>query len=556
MEEANLKIKLLESIGRVYEQARKCRLRLEVFSETGSDLGLLSHYFGVTATQSFFVAVVMSMNYKCDPVTLNDLGEYFRCNPIEILYYSDDFINLCDKGIFRKEKSLHRQQLALASDHFMVSEEVTTAILQNKSMPDLAEKKMEDVLEVLGRLFSLAEKRNGEDISTPELFLKTRLIFHEYIHFPLIKKVADYSLHTADNYLFLYLTWKTLAGEEGADIDKATDLIYDDPVEKISYRQKIISGENALLKNNLVELVEARFFNDASLKLTEQSCQMLESCGLKVMQNLPNRNNITEPSGVLPRTLIFSDEMESRLGLVRNVLTEENLAATRERLSSKNLPKGITILFHGEPGTGKTELVMQLARETGRKVYRVDISQAKSLWYGESEKIIKRIFSGYKNLMKECDQIPVLLFNEADAIFSSRRMLRSSGVSQTENTIQNILLEELEQFEGIMMATTNCTGNFDAAFNRRFLFKVGFEKPDVNIKARIWKMKFPELGVSECDELSARFDFSGAQIDNILRKSEMHSVIYGETVNFNNIVSYCREEHQLTRSTKIGYSKT
>jgi AAA+ superfamily predicted ATPase len=245
-------------------------------------------------------------------------------------------------------------------------------------------------------------------------------------------------------------------------------------VRKLNYRQQIVAGENALIKNNLVEIVEAKFFNDTCLKLTEQSHQLLFDCGVKIIRSMPSRSNVTEPSEILSRRLIFSEEMESRLGLVRNVLTDEHLAATRERLSSKNLPKGITILFHGEPGTGKTELVMQLARETGRKVYRVDISQAKSLWYGESEKMVKRIFTDYKNLVKECDRVPVLLFNEADAIFSSRRMLRASSVSQTENTIQNILLEELERFEGIMMATTNCTGNFDAAFDRRFLFKVGF----------------------------------------------------------------------------------
>jgi SpoVK/Ycf46/Vps4 family AAA+-type ATPase len=327
-------------------------------------------------------------------------------------------------------------------------------------------------------------------------------------------------------------------------------------VKKVNYLQKFLSGDNALLKNNLVEVVEAKFFNDTALKLTDQSHQLIDECGVKIKRNRISRNNIIEPFCVLSRKLIFKEEMESRLGLIRNVLTENNLAITQKRLSSKNLPKGITILFHGEPGTGKTELVFQLAKETNRKIYKVDISQSKSLWYGESEKIIKRIFTDYTAFLKESEQVPILLFNEADAIFSARRELRASNVSQTENAVQNIILDELERFEGILMATTNLTGNFDAAFNRRFLFKVRFQKPDLISKAKIWKLKFPEISPEECNTLAVRFDFSGAQIDNILRKSEMHEIIHGKRVNFHSIVNYCQEENQLTVSTKIGFSKS
>jgi hypothetical protein len=381
----NLKLKLLDSIGNVYERSRKCKLQPGFFNEIDKELELLSGYFRLSKTQAFFVAVVMAMNYKGEPADFNELIEYFRCNPMTILKYSDDFEVLCEKGYFRKDKSLHRLQLALANDQYSVNE---------------------------------------------------------------------------------------------------------------------------------------------------------------------------EPFSVLSRKLIFSEEMESRLGLIRNVLIENNLVTTQKRLSSKNLPKGITILFHGEPGTGKTELVFQLAKETNRKIFKVDISQSKSLWYGESEKIIKRIFTDYAVFMKECEQVPILLFNEADAIFSARRELRASNVSQTENTVQNIILDELERFEGILMATTNLTGNFDAAFNRRFLFKVKFQKPDLNSKVKIWKLKFPKFTSDECKTLASRFDFSGAQIDNILRKSEMHEIIYGKTVNFHSIVNYCQEENQLTSSTKIGFSKS
>jgi hypothetical protein len=214
MEEANLKIKLLESIGNVYERSKKCRLQAGFFGEIDTDLELLSDYFGISKTQAFFVAVVMAMNYRDNTVDYKDLSEYFRCNPMEILYYSDDFAGLCNWGIFRKEKSLHRPQLAFANDQFSVCEEVTDAILQNKPMPDIAGRKMKEVTEVLGKLFSLSEQRNREMIPTFELFFQTQLLFHNNMHFPLINKVAEFRFDTADNYLFLYMVWKTVAGED------------------------------------------------------------------------------------------------------------------------------------------------------------------------------------------------------------------------------------------------------------------------------------------------------------------------------------------------------
>ena len=556
MEETNLKFKLLESIGKIYERSKKCKLQPEFFNEIDSELELLSGYFKVTRIQAFFVAVILSMNYKGESVDFNDLVEYFRCNPMAILHYSEDFAALCDKGVLTKEKSLNRLQLAHATDEYTINEKISEAVIKNEPMPDVAEKEMEDVFEVLGKLINGAEERHRERISTRDLFLKTRVLMFKNINFPLIQKLSDFGFHTADNFLFLYLVWKTVTGEKNVDIAGATEDIYDDPVKKVKYLQTILKGENALLKKELIELVEAKFFNDTELKLTDQSLRLLEKCEVKIIHNNTNRKNITEPFTILSRKLIFSNEMESRLSLIRNILVDDNLLETQERLSSKNLPKGITILFHGEPGTGKTELVLQLAKETNRKIFKVDISQSKSLWYGESEKIIKRIFTDYNSLLKECERIPVLLFNEADAIFSARRKLNASNVSQTENAIQNIILDELERFEGILMATTNLTGNFDAAFDRRFLFKVQFHKPGLNSRAKIWRLKFPQLDAIESELLASRFDFSGAQIDNILRKSEMHEIIHGKPVNFETILSYCQEENQLTKTTKIGFSKS
>lgn len=210
-------------------------------------------------------------------------------------------------------------------------------------------------------------------------------------------------------------------------------------------------------------------------------------------------------------------------------------------------------MLHGAPGTGKTEIVKQLAKATGREIMRVEISQSKSMWFGESEKKIKRIFTDYRAYAKECKQTPILFFNEADAIISKRKDSTISNVAQTENAIQNIILEELENFDGILMATTNLASNLDSAFERRFLFKVPFSKPSQEVRAKIWRSKLPDLEYKECQLLAHEFDFSGGQIDNIIRKSEIDEIVSGTSSNFEKIASFCNEESIIAKRPDIGF---
>ncbi len=241
--------------------------------------------------------------------------------------------------------------------------------------------------------------------------------------------------------------------------------------------------------------------------------------------------------------LFFSGRESEQLSLVGETLSEVNYKSLVDRLELKGLPKGVSILLYGSPGTGKTESVMQWARETGRDIIHVDISASKSMWYGESEKIVKDIFNRYRRLCKRSKLKPILLFNEADAIFSKRRDISSgNSVDQTENTIQNILLEEMEKLEGILIATTNLSDNLDKAFERRFLFKIHFSKPSVEVKCNIWLNKMPTLNHNDAMQLASLYDFSGGEIDNVVRKYTMMEIIDGKTPSFEAIQKLCNEE--------------
>jgi len=556
--EQTIKIRLLECIGKIYEDSRDCKLETAFFEKVDKELTELSNYLGISHTQSLLVAMVFSLNYRGDTVDFSDLTLHFDCNPMKLLEYSDDFANLYSKGILIKGKSTHRIKLALTNDQITINEKITEAILTNQPMPQLGEEKPTDIIELLEKIYKIGEQRDNDEISTVVLLSQTMLLIADNLHFPLIKKIDDSKFRTEDNYVYLYLIWKTLSGNESVDLDRTVKGVFDNPTKRIKYVQKIMSRENDLIHQNLIEIVEARFLNDTEIKLTENSIQLLEDCDLRLpTKRKVAQNNTITPNQIFSKKLFYNDSEAKQLGILKQILQDENFRETQQRLTTKGLPKGITALLHGFPGTGKTETVLQMAKETNREIMKVDISQSKSMWFGESEKIIKRIFTNYNSYAKECELTPILLFNEADAIFGKRKDVGNSNIDQTENTIQNILLEELESFDGIFLATTNLVKNLDTAFERRFLFKVEFRKPDNLIKAKIWNSKLPCLTETECECLANRYDFSGGQIDNIIRKNEIYEIIHGITVDFKNILEFCNSELLLkNNSIKVGFTKS
>ena len=200
--------------------------------------------------------------------------------------------------------------------------------------------------------------------------------------------------------------------------------------------------------------------------------------------------------------------------------------------------------MYGGPGTGKTETVYQLARQTGRDIMAIEVPQIKSKWVGDSEKNIKAVFEKYRAMVAKSKVAPILLFNEADAIIGVRKSGAENAVDKMENSIQNIILQEMETLNGIMIATTNLTENLDAAFERRFLYKIEFEKPDPCVRQHIWRTMLPELDDNECKALAEGFDFSGGQIENVARKYSIDGILddLEQKDRLNELTSLCSEE--------------
>jgi SpoVK/Ycf46/Vps4 family AAA+-type ATPase len=179
---------------------------------------------------------------------------------------------------------------------------------------------------------------------------------------------------------------------------------------------------------------------------------------------------------------------------------------------------GLAFNFAGPPGTGKTICAEAIAHELGMKLLVVDYAEAESMWIGETPKNIVAAFRA------AAEKNAVLFFDEADAIATRRSAGAPLRADREANLTVNILLRELEAFNGIVIFATNLATNLDPAFERRIRTHVLFEMPGVEERARIWQLqihpqKTPLAPDVDFRRLAERYVVSGGDIKNAVIKA-------------------------------------
>ena len=233
---------------------------------------------------------------------------------------------------------------------------------------------------------------------------------------------------------------------------------------------------------------------------------------------VPEAVRVCRPSDIKPADLFYAAPVRAQVDEVLFLLSG----------GSELKDKPANILLYGAPGTGKTATAYQIARSLGRPLWVADYGRIREKWYGQAERNLKELFESYhKACAMAKEPAPILLFNEADALFAKRTEYCMSSVDKAENTLQNILLEEMEKPGGAILATTNLATGFDPAFDRRFLYKIEFGVPDKAAQARIWMAKVPGLSAFEAEELSDSFDFTGAEIETAADRYDIRSRMPG-----------------------------
>ena len=545
----NEELTLLSAINNIVTLAEDSELSASFFKKADRFITYLSERQGLTKMQAVLLALFIESSASGNKSDFSDVANYLNCNNVLVLQYKSEVDELVKKGMLRMIKNNMTGGVDYAVVQGFLDNLAKNEIFQRKSYKDSTG------IEFFQHFYDITHLRWEDELSTELMLDEIERLIDENLQLSYVKALRKVGMSAACEAGITHMCRHlVLTGTVSLPMNHLV-FLFDAQHQKYDFDRAMSEGKHYLVREGWVENAFSEGFKDKDeYQLTAKARETLlydydikqaESKGCDVLQS----------DGITAKELYFNNEVMHQLDDLAELLDENHYTSICNRLKDKGRRQGFACLFYGAPGTGKTESVLQLARKTGRDIMQVNISQVKSMWVGESEKNIKAIFDRYRAVAKHSKRIPILLFNEADAIIGKRKEGAEHSVDKMENSIQNIILQEMETLDGIMIATTNLVQNMDGAFERRFLYKVKFEKPDLIQRTKIWQSMLPELSEATASRLASCYDFSGGQIENVTRKCDVESILYGdEYVTEEKIEQYCKEEVLVKKpGNRIGF---
>ena len=383
----------------------------------------------------------------------------------------------------------------------------------------------------------------------------------------------DNGLNEQEQTLFLALLKEEYSGGDGSlrDMNSLIELISSDDYEKIKYRS-LLEESSTLVSKNLIDYDEVLtpfgginrnfYIPDEVLYKISHPTKKNSGVGKIKLDTVIKEQEMFElvtTTKSLDDVILNEKTKETLDALLKQV--DKNVINRLRQWGIKDKKKGIEakIIFYGVAGTGKTLTALALAKSLKKEVLSFDCSKILSMYIGESEKNVRNIFDKYYELRTQTKSEPVLLLNEADQFLSSRAQGGMSSSDKMHNQMQNIFLEQIEKFDGILIATTNLLENLDKAFSRRFNYKIEFVKPNKNQRIDLWKKLLPSTLPLEKDfdiEELAKYELTGGQIELVIKNTAYKIAVSDEPIfkveNFKEQITK-EQKGQFDSETKVGF---
>ena len=540
-------------LNRIYRKINAEGFSEDSIRELRDDIDYVSKTYDIDNVSAVLLAAVLEKSPARNITNNEELALYLGCSNIEFIRYHENLRKLDKAGII--------QTAAGRGSHigYRVTSETLKAVESNTAFKPV---KMSGLTaeELFSRFRKYFRSFMNDSIDADRLLEELDSIVSYNDHLVFCRKALDSALYSdcteTERRMFFYLCHRYVThGNKAVGIEiltKFTGIFEDDECIKRYLAREAMPIQHSGL---VCFAIENGFVDSNALSISEQVREEF-FVGIDPAQEEPvNCRDLITAGNITAKELFFNETERVQVARLENLLEGEHFKEVQKRLVSTGMRKGFNAIFYGAPGTGKTASVFELARRSGRDIFKVDMTKLKSKWVGESEKSVRAVFKLYRSMCNTSDKVPILLFNEADAIFNRRIENVEDSVDQMNNAIQNIILEEMETIEGILIATTNLLSNLDPAFERRFIFKVEFKMPEKEPRARIWKSMIPALSQEDADTLANKYAFSGGNIENIARKCTVEYVLSGNEPTLSSLDNYCQEEilSRKNKHNKIGF---
>ena len=383
----------------------------------------------------------------------------------------------------------------------------------------------------------------------------------------------DNNLSIQEQTLFLALLKEEYSGGDGTlrEMNYLIDLISNDDYEKIKYRS-LLEESSTLISKNLIDYDEVLtpfgginrnfYIPDEVLYKISHPTKKGSSVAKIKLGNIIKEQEIFElisTTKTLDDVVLAPKTKETLDSLLKQV--DKTVINRLKTWGIKDKKRGIDakIIFYGVAGTGKTLTALALAKSLKKDVLSFDCSKILSMYIGESEKNVRNIFDKYNEIKEQTKTEPVLLLNEADQFLSSRSSGTGSSADKMHNQMQNIFLEQIERFDGILIATTNLLENLDKAFSRRFNYKIEFLKPNKEQRVDLWKKLLPVNLPLETDfdiEKIAKHELTGGQIELVIKNTAYKLAVQEDAIfklsDFEEQISK-EKKGQFDSENKVGF---
>lgn len=536
---------ILSSMEDIVVKAKEHGLDDIFYSEAENSMKRLSRALLMSKEETLVLSLFFE---RCgfSRIRLSEIADMIHTSNIRLLAMMNVADDLAKKGYLKAHKDENEKS-------YSIPMEVIDCIRHNtffKPKP-ISGLSFDDFFDRMAKIFE------EDDIDFYDRDSELEELLSANMHLPYCKISKGYDLGCHENFLLHLFAYRLICLDD--------DIIGTHNWEDLLVSKRRVRVMLNALKGGTAELMTKGIFEPCKTTglrepdyyhLTDKAKEELFP-GMDLIQKDEHQDRRLIPyTSFAKKSLFYETQVQMQIDRLAELLDKDRFTQVTQRLSESGMRKGFACLFYGSPGTGKTETVNQLARITGRDVMLVDVTKIKSCWVGESEQNIKKLFDNYRAYVKKSEVAPILLFNEADAILGIRQEGAERAVDKMENSIQNIILQEMESLEGIMIATTNLTSNLDKAFERRFIYKIKFKRPSLEAKQMIWKSMIPSLSDETALSLAKGYDLSGGQIENIARKCTVEYILSGNEPSNAQMKEFCESESMDSRQParkKIGF---
>lgn len=557
-----MKMALLESMDKTHEVLSRCNLNSENINdkikEMEPELLHVMDHLSLSISEALWFCILYNINIDEIHVSYTVMARYLKSRTTFIYRFGDVIGKLTSKGLIKKSYRMNRN--GKLTENIKLTDFARKLVHENlnyideKNKFDFKQTKRDTVIDEIKSTVHLP-LFDFDQVNQCYESIETILKNNKDVRFARILSTLQFR-EKIDKILLTYFCVQYSDGFDNLIVSEFLEHISHDKTFNRETIERYKARKSELLLKNWVQFSQTLNSSDFTFSLSDKTYRIiLKNDFPKVKSKLADNDqlSILQPEDIIQKDLFYNPLIADEVSILHQLLEEKRLQGIMDNLDNSGMGKGFTILFYGAPGTGKTETVLQLARQTDRMILQVNMSQIKSMWVGESEKNLQKVFDMYKYNCGVAKQIPILLLNEADALLGKRINVARS-VDQMNNSMQNILLQALERFEGILIATTNLKQNLDQAFDRRFLYKIKFTEPEANVRQKIIDIMLPEIPDYFRIMISKSYNLTGAQLENIKKKYHVFKLIQLEEPDIDKIEKWCREENTSSiNSTKVGF---